>query len=127
MGKSQAFLRDREGNGLRVRVTANGAKSFVFEQKLDRQTIRKTIGDMSAWSIADAQKEARRLAGLLDREQDPRELERQRKADEAARKAAAEAQAAQDKARAVTVGDVWPVYLQHGKPKRRDAWKPRYL
>lgn len=126
-GKAQAFLRDRNGNGLRVRVTANGAKSFVFEQKLDRRTIRKTIGDVRAWSIADAQKEARRLAGVLDRDQDPRELERQRKADEAARKAAADAQAAHDKARAVAVGDVWPLYLQNGKPKRRDAWKPRYL
>ncbi|MDR6536959.1 integrase family protein [Variovorax soli] len=125
-GKAQAFLRDRDGNGLRVRVTANGAKSFVFEQKLDRKTIRRTIGDVRAWSIPEAQKEARRLAGLLDRDQDPRELERQRKADEAARKAAAESKAAEDKARAVTVGDVWPVYLEKGKPKRRDAWKPRY-
>jgi integrase len=126
-GKTQAFLRDRDGNGLRVRVTAKGAKSFVFEQKLDRQTIRKTIGDVRAWSIGEAQKEARRLAGLLDREQDPREIERQRKSDEAARKASAEAKAARDKAQAVTVGDVWPVYLQRGKPKRREAWKPRYL
>lgn len=31
---------------LRVRVTAAGAKSFVFESKLNRQTIRRTIGDV---------------------------------------------------------------------------------
>ncbi|MBA3774004.1 MAG: integrase family protein [Ramlibacter sp.] len=118
-GKTQAFLRDTDGNGLRVRVTANGAKAFVFEQKLDRQTIRKTIGDVTAWSIVDAQKEARRLARLLDGDQDPRQLERQVKAD-------ATAKAAGDKARAITVGEVWPTYLRTGKPKRREAWKPRY-
>ena len=49
-GKLQAFLRDRKGNGLRVRVTAGGAKSFVFEGKLRRQTIRRTIGDVRAWT-----------------------------------------------------------------------------
>ena len=24
------------------------------------------------------------------------------------------------------MGEVWPLYLENGKPKRRDAWKPRY-
>lgn len=36
-GKSQAFLRDRRSPALRVRVTAAGAKAYVFEAKLDRQ------------------------------------------------------------------------------------------
>jgi hypothetical protein len=22
---------------------------------------------------------------------------------------------------------VWPLYLEQGRPKRKDAWKPRYL
>jgi hypothetical protein len=30
-------------------------------------------------------------------------------------------------AQALTVGDVWPLYLEQGRPKRKDAWKPRYL
>ena len=30
-----------------MRVTAAGAKSFVYEAKLNRQTIRRTIGDVS--------------------------------------------------------------------------------
>jgi hypothetical protein len=25
------------------------------------------------------------------------------------------------------LGDVWPLYLEQGRPKRKDAWKPRYL
>lgn len=118
-GKQQAFLRDSKAPSLRVRVTGAGAKSYVFEAKLNRQTIRRTIGDVRAWSIDDARKEANRLRVALDAGTDPREVERQHKATQAAEKAAATAQA-------LTVGDVWPVYLEHGKPKRRDAWKPRY-
>ena len=118
-GKQQAFMRDSEAPGLRVRVTPAGAKSFVYEAKLNRQTIRRTIGDVKAWSIEQARTEARRLAVVLDNGQDPREIERQQQADKAAAKAAATA-------KALTVGEVWPLYLENGKPKRKDAWKPRY-
>lgn len=118
-GRLQAFLRDSEAPGLRVRVTAAGAKSFVFEGKLNRRTIRRTIGDVKAWTIEQARTEARRLAVVLDNGQDPRELERQQQAAQAVAKAEAAAQA-------LTVGEVWPLYLANGKPKRRDAWKPRY-
>lgn len=118
-GKQQAFMRDSEAPGLRVRVTAAGAKSFVYEAKLNRQTIRRTIGDVKLWSIEQARTEARRLAVVLDGGHDPREIERQQQADKAAAVAAATAQA-------LTVGDAWPLYLAQGKPKRREAWKPGY-
>ena len=118
-GKQQAFMRDSEAPGLRVRITSAGAKSFVFEAKLNRQTIRRTIGDVKVWSIEQARTEARRLAVLLDNGQDPREIQRQQQAAKAAERAAASA-------KALTVGEVWPLYLESGKPKRRDAWKPRY-
>ncbi|MDO8699444.1 MAG: integrase family protein [Rhodoferax sp.] len=118
-GKLQAFLRDAKAPGLRVRVTAAGAKSYVFEAKLHRQTIRRTIGDVRAWSIEAARNEANRLRVTLDGGTDPREVERDQLAAKAAVKAAAAAQA-------VTVGDVWPRYLVEGKPKRKDAFKPRY-
>lgn len=118
-GKPQAFLRDSEVPGLRVRVTAAGAKSFVYESKLNRQTIRRTIGDVRTWSIEQARTEARRLAVVLDNGQDPREIDRQQLAERAAAKAALEAHA-------VTVGELWPLYLASGKPKRKESWKPRY-
>ncbi|MDI1260253.1 integrase family protein [Aquabacterium sp.] len=118
--KAQAFLRDIQSPGLRVRVTTSGAKSYVFEAKLNRQTIRRTIGDVRAWSIEGARKEANRLRVELDRGEDPREVEKAKAADKAARLAKTAAQA-------VTVGDLWPTYLAEGKPKRRDEWKPRYL
>ena len=114
-GKQQAFMRDSEAPGLRVRVTAAGAKSFVYEAKLDRQTIRRTIGDVKLWSIEQARTEARRLAVVLDNGQDPREIERQQQADKATAKAAAAVQAA-------TVGEVWAVYLE----ARRPHWGARH-
>ncbi|WP_423460959.1 tyrosine-type recombinase/integrase [Ottowia sp. VDI28] len=118
--KAQAFLRDTKAPGLRVRVTSAGAKSFVFEAKLNRQTIRRTIGDVRAWSIEAARQEANRLRVTLDSGHDPRELERQAEAEKAARKADAEAAAARIKqeaaAAALTVGEVWAVYLEARKP-----------
>ena len=114
-GKQQAFMRDSEAPGLRVRVTAAGAKSFVYEAKLNRQTIRRTIGDVKLWSIEQARTEARRLAVVLDNGQDPREIERQQQADKATAKAAAAVQAA-------TVGGVWAVYLE----ARRPHWGARH-
>jgi hypothetical protein len=126
-GKTQAFLRDTKAPGLRVRVTAAGAKAYVFEAKLNRRTIRRTIGDVRAWSIDGARAEANRLRVLLDGGTDPRELERQRKAEAEERKAAAAAKSAEAAAHALTVADVWPRYMAEGKPRRRAAWKPRYV
>ena len=115
-GKSQAFLRDKKGNGLRVRVTAAGAKSFVFEAKLNRQTIRRTIGNVGTWGIDAAQKEARKLQSMLDTGADPREVERERMATDAAKKAVANAKAQADKLAALTVGDVWAKYIEERRP-----------
>ena len=73
-GKLQAFLRDSKAPGLRVRATPasaknpDGFKSFVFEAKLKRQTIRRTIGDVRAWTIEAARTEANRLTLAMTRE-----------------------------------------------------------
>jgi integrase len=81
-GKDQAFLRDSKAPGLRVRVTASGFKSFVFETKLNGKTIRRTIGDIRAWSIdgpegsTNARSEANRLRVTVDGGTDPREVDR---------------------------------------------------
>ncbi|GAB3367430.1 MULTISPECIES: tyrosine-type recombinase/integrase [Giesbergeria] len=107
--KQQVFLRDSKAPGLRVRVTAAGAKSYVFERKLHRQTIRRTIGDVRDWSIEQARAEARRLGVLLDNGQDPREIERQQQAEREATKAAAAADA-------VTMGQAWTRYLEQRRP-----------
>jgi integrase len=119
-GKSQAFLWDTDTPTLALRATPTGRKTFVFESRLRGATLRVNIGTAADWPIEKARGEAKRLKMLVDTGIDPREMERQQQADKASKAAAATAQA-------LTVGDVWPLYLEQGRPKRRDAWKPRYL
>ena len=119
-GKDQAFLRDAKGNGLRVRVSPAGTKTFVFEQRLKGRTIRRAIGDVSAWTIDEAQAEAKRLSVMLDAGTDPRELDREQaeaKAAIAAEKAAKEAaEAAKRAADALTVREAWNRYTAERRP-----------
>lgn len=117
--KPQAFLWDTEAPSLALRATPSGRKTYVFESRLNGATIRVTIGTAADWPIEKARTRAQDLKRLVDAGTDPRELERQQQAAKAATKAAEAAQA-------VTVGDVWPLYLEQGRPKRRTAWKPRY-
>jgi len=117
--KPQAFLWDTEAPALALRVTPTGRKTYVFESRLNGATLRLNIGTAADWPIEKARIRAQGLKRLVDAGTDPRELERQQRAAKAASKAAEAAQA-------VTVGDVWPQYLEHGRPKRRTAWKPRY-
>jgi len=109
-GKAQAFLRDRKAPALRVRVTANGAKAYVFEAKLGRQTIRRTIGDTRSWTIEAARTEANRQRVLIDQGADPRELEKEQTAARAAR-------AKKEVAEAVLVQTVWEEYLEARRPR----------
>lgn len=69
-GAGQAFFWDTEAPRLAVRVTA-GSKSFIFESKLSRRTIRLTIGDTRAWTVGKARAEARRLETLIDQRYRP--------------------------------------------------------
>ena len=121
-GKLQTFMRDAKAPGLRVRVTPasaknpDGIKAFVFEAKLNRQTIRRTIGDVRAWTIDAARTEANRLRVSLDAGTDPREVERDRQAAVVEKKAAAVAKLEADKVAALTVGEVWVRYIEERRP-----------
>ena len=121
-GKLQTFMRDAKAPGLRVRVTPasaknpDGIKAFVFEAKLNRQTIRRTIGDVRAWKIEAARTEANRLRVSLDAGTDPREVERDRQAAAVEKKAAAAAKVEADKVAALTVGEVWASYIAERRP-----------
>ena len=119
-GKSQAFLWDTEAPSLLLRATPTGRKTYAFEGRLNGSTVRVNIGTAADWSLGDARKRAAELKQLVDSGQDPRELERQQQAER-------EAKRQQEQAQAVTVGDLWPTYLVEGRPKRKDAFKPRYL
>ena len=111
--KPQAFLWCDDPLGLAVRATVNGAKSYVYQSKVSGKSMRVTIGDISAWSIANAQTEARRLQVLIDQGHDPRQV----KSDtEAARVAVAAAKQVQVTRESVTVGSAWNVYIEARKP-----------
>jgi integrase len=115
-GVKQAFLWDTEAPRLAVRVTAGGAKSFIFEAKLHRRTIRQTIGDVRAWNIEDARAEARRLQTLVDQDIDPREVR-------AARLVAIEAQREKAKRTEAPALGAWTEYID----ARRTKWGTRTL
>jgi integrase len=125
-GKKQAFMWDATAPGLGLRVTPAGKPAYVFQSVYQGKDIRLTIGSPAAWSIPNAQAKARELQRLIDEGKDPRDLKRAALAAQAEKLAAAEAKVQADKAKALTVGEVWPLYLENGRPKRRDAWKPRY-
>ena len=126
-GKFQAFLRDADTRGLRVRVTAAGAKSYVFETKVNGCTLRRTLGDVRDMTIPEARAKAVELRKMVNEKTDPRELDRQNADRRALELEAAEAVQAAESARAITVAEVWPRYMAEGKPKRKSAWKPRYV
>jgi integrase len=120
--KAQIFLRDTKAPGLRVRATPassknpNGVKAFVFEAKLNRQNIRRTIGDVRSWTIEAARIETNRLRVSLDSGTDPREVERDRRVAAVEKKAAATAKAETDKVAAITVREVWDFYIEERRP-----------
>ena len=124
--KSQAFLWDVTAPGLGLRATPAGKPAYVFQAEFRGKTIRIAIGNPTAWSIPQAQAKARELQRQIDEGHDPRDIKRAAIAEKVQREQAEAATRATEAAKAVTVGDLWPLYLTEGRPKRRDAWKPRY-
>jgi integrase len=121
-GDSRAFMWDSAAPGLGLRVTAGGAKKYIFQGKLKREVIRITIGEPGdTWSILKAQAEARRLKVILDGGRDPRQVKADKlEAEQDARdakQAGKNAMQAQQVRELVTLGDVWPEYVADRAPQ----------
>ncbi|MFZ2989142.1 tyrosine-type recombinase/integrase [Ideonella sp.] len=114
-GKSQAIHWDAKTPGFGLRVTASGAKSYIFETRLFGKTLRTTIGDPRAWDLARARAEATRLRNLVDSGIDPRE-------HRAEQQAAHEARRAEARRRDITFGEAWDEYVE----SRRPTWSARH-
>lgn len=112
-GKQQSIFWDGKARGLGLRVTAAGAKSYIFESRLNGKTLRMTIGDIRTWTVSKAQAEATRLKSLTDQGTDPRQIRAERHAAEVAAAASASATTLRD---SVTLGDVWPKYVEERAP-----------
>lgn len=112
-GKGQSFLWCAEVPGLGVRATSGSRiKRYIFQAKVNRQSMRVTIGNVEAWDIPQAQAEARRLQVLIDQGHDPRKVK-------AANETAKIKQATENKKRelleSVTVNKAWNEYVKERK------------
>ncbi|MDP2225600.1 integrase family protein [Nitrosomonas sp.] len=130
-GANQSIFWDGKTPGLGLRVTASGAKSYIFQTDLHGKTIRLTIGDSRAWSISGAQDEATRLKVITDQGIDPRQQATEQRAKNEATTAAKKAQETRE---TMTVSDAWQAYLAYQKDKmqhthieRGKRWGERHL
>ena len=114
--KKQAFLWDVTAPGLGLRATPAGKPAYVFQGVYQGKDVRLTIGSPTAWSIPDAQAKARELQRLIDEGCDPRDLKRDALAAQTAKTAAVAAQVQAAAAHALTVGEVWTMYLTERRP-----------
>jgi integrase len=64
-GRDQVFYRDDLLKGFALRVTANGAKSFIMEKLIDGKVKRMTLGRYGELTVEQARKEAQKLMGKI--------------------------------------------------------------
>jgi integrase len=113
-GKSQAFLWDTLSPSLMVRATPKGRKTYAFEGRLNRQTVRIGIGTVADWPLDKARQRAAELKVMVDNGQDPREVEKQKQAEHNARRQL-------EQARSLTVAEAWGAYLEERRPRWGEA------
>jgi integrase len=127
-GKFQTIYWDAKTTGLGLRVTSAGAKSYIFETSLNNKTIRITIGDIRTYSIKAAQVEATKLKAMTDKGIDPRQVKADQiasdKAKALAKKVAESKKLLQDKMESLTLGLVWPLYID-ARRKKWSEWSIR--
>jgi len=73
------IFRDDEMTGFAVRVTGNGAKSFVLGYTIDGRERRMTIGKYPNWSATAARQRVKELRQQIDRGIDPLGEKQQRR------------------------------------------------
>ncbi|MGR2682582.1 tyrosine-type recombinase/integrase [Chromobacterium haemolyticum] len=114
-GKQQTIYWDAKTAGFGLRVTAAGARAYIFESRLFGKTVRVTIGDARAWDLGRARTEAARLRTLIDDGKDPREVRAEQQVAHEARRAEARRQD-------LLVLEAWQQYLE----VRKDKWSERH-
>jgi integrase len=106
-GQKSSFYYDSVAPGLGLRVSAGGARTYIFEARIDsrKSPVRTTIGQISNWPLEKARKRVHELRRLADLGQDPREAEKERERQ-------ADAEAAAARRAGVTVGKAWEDYYE---------------
>jgi hypothetical protein len=115
-GKQQTIYWDGKDPGLGLRMTATGAKSYIFEAWMHGKSLRITIGNVLTWIVVKAQARATELKALTDQGIDPRQ--------QAAEKlATVDATRADAKRKVLLFLDAWAAYIAD----RCHKWSPRHL
>lgn len=130
-GKTQTIYKDAKTPSLGLRVTSAGAKSYIFESKLNGKNIRITIGDIRTYSLDGKNKEtsaraiATELKAMTNKGIDPRiaraEQEAENQAKEHAKKEA-EFLLAQKQ---VLASEAWDAYVKEKSASTIDG-KPEW-
>ena len=127
--KPQAFLWSDDPLGLAVRAYPSGVKAFIYQTKINKKSVRLTIGDVNVWGIAEAQKESRRLQTQIDDGNDPRQIKADKEAAKITAKLSKEAEAAllvtQQARESVTAGEAWQHYVTERSASIKDG-KPEW-
>ena len=128
-GKTQSIFSDGKTPGLGLRVTAAGAKSYIFETRLHGKTLRMTIGDVRTWPVGKAQAEATTLKAMTDKGIDPRQVIADavaaKEAEAAAKRAEAAAREDMEARESVTVAEAWQAYIAERSASIKDG-KPEW-
>ncbi len=117
-GQITSILWCNDPVGLAVRATLNGAKSYIFQSKINGKSMRLTIGDIKTWSIGNAQAETRRIKVLIDQGFDPRHVKAEM---EAAQKESALTKKSQQTRESVTLDTAWNEYIEDRKSRWSDS------
>ena len=104
----QDFIWDTKCPGLGLRAT-KGAKSYIFQGRVDGRSLRMTIGPAAVWDIAQAREEAAKLTQLVNRGIDPRE---QRAKELEARREERQQRQREAIRATVTLSKVWEEYVE---------------
>ncbi len=116
---------DKKTPGLGIRLTAGGARSYVFERRLHGHTVRTTIGAVDSWELKKAQAEARRLATVIDDGINPHDQAKEQAAQ-------AELGRLEERRQGLVLEGVWHTYIEERKAafdakRRKPAWGARQL
>jgi integrase len=102
-GRKERFIRDDIVRGLGVRVTASGAKSFIFEGRVKGRPRRLTLGAWPDLNVVMARERAMEIRTAIARGEDP----------------AADSKEARHE---LTLGELAAAYMErHAKPHKRSA------
>jgi integrase len=108
-GRKERFIRDDVVRGLGVRVTASGAKSFVFEGRIKGRPRRITLGAWPDLNVPLARERAMEIRTAVAKGNDP-------------------ASDAIEARKELTLASLWSTYLErHAKPHKRSAGRDEYL